>query len=50
MGRDRGQPVSTDYQSPFTMTGATIDHVIVDTGDDLSVDLQHETTAAYRRD
>lgn len=50
VGRDRGQPVSTDYQSPFTLTGATIDHVIVDTGDDLSIDLQHETTAAFRRD
>lgn len=50
VGHDRGQPVSSDYTSPFTLTGATIDHVTIDAGDDLAVDLRHETDAAFRRD
>jgi arylsulfatase A-like enzyme len=52
VGRDRGQPVSTDYPSPFALGGATIDHVDIDvrTTDDLTLDPDHENRAAFRRD
>ncbi len=50
VGRDRGQPVSSDYESPFTLTGATIDHVILKPGEDTYLDLERETEAAFRRD
>ena len=42
LGRDRGQPVSSDYQSPFALTGATIDHVLLKPGDDTYVDLERD--------
>lgn len=38
---DRSQPVTTNYQSPFPLTGATIDHVTITTGDGPTID--HET-------
>jgi arylsulfatase len=50
IGRDRGQPVTTAYKSPFPLTGATVAHVTIDVGDDISVDLQRETQAAFRRE
>ncbi|WP_329539866.1 arylsulfatase [Streptomyces sp. NBC_01358] len=50
VGRDRGQPVSSDYRSPFALTGATIDHVVVTTGDDISIDFERESEALFRRD
>ena len=50
VGRDRGQPVASDYQSPFTLTGATIDHVILKPSEDTYLDLERETEAAFRRD
>jgi arylsulfatase len=50
VGRDRGQPVSSDYQSPFALHGATIDHVLLKPGNDIYLDLQRETEAAFRRD
>ena len=50
VGRDRGQAVSSDYQSPFPLTGATIDHVLLKPGDDVYLHLERETAAAFRRD
>jgi arylsulfatase len=50
VGRDRGQPVSSDYTSPFALTGATVDHVLLKPGDDTYLDLERETEAAFRRD
>lgn len=50
VGRDRGQPVSSDYRSPFALTGATIDHVVVSAGDDISIDFDRESEALFRRD
>jgi arylsulfatase len=50
VGRDRGQPVSSDYRSPFALRGATIDHVLLKPGDDVYLDLERETEAAFRRD
>ncbi|PSR68859.1 arylsulfatase [Nocardia sp. MDA0666] len=50
VGRDRGQPVSSEYRSPFELTGARLDRVVIQTGDDIGIDLQVATEAAYRRD
>jgi hypothetical protein len=50
VGRDRGQPVSAEYRSPFALTGATIDHVLMKAGDDVYIDLERHTEAAFRRD
>jgi arylsulfatase len=49
IARDRGQPVTTDYQPPFPLNGATLDHVTITTRDDVIMD-HRETEAAYRRD
>jgi len=50
VGRDRGQPVSSNYQSPFDLTCARINHVLLKPGDDIYLDLERETQAAFRRD
>jgi arylsulfatase len=50
VGRDRGQPVSSDYESPFALTGARIDRVLLRPGDDVYLDLERETAAAFNRD
>jgi len=50
VGRDRGQPVSSDYSSPFALTGARIDRVLFKPGDDPYLDLERESMAAFSRD
>lgn len=50
VGRDRGQPVTTKYQAPFALTGATIDHVVVTAGTDVTMDYQREMEAMGLRD
>ncbi|MFF2554556.1 arylsulfatase [Nocardia sp. NPDC058058] len=50
VGRDRGQPVSAEYHSPFALSGARIARVEVYTADDISVDLQRAAEGAYLRD
>lgn len=50
VGRDRGQPVSTDYQSPFALRGAEIDHIELATGAEAAIDVQRQMDAAFRRD
>ncbi len=50
VGRDGGQPVSSDYQSPFTFTGGTIEHVIVDVSEVKYRDMEKELQAMYARD
>ena len=50
IGRDRGQAVSSDYASPFPITGATIGSVVCTAGDDVSLDYERELAAMYERD
>ncbi|WP_259531095.1 arylsulfatase [Herbiconiux oxytropis] len=50
IGRDRGQPVSGDYSSPFPLTGATIATVVLTPGDDAVVDHHRELEAGFHRD
>ncbi|WP_280451946.1 arylsulfatase [Nocardia cyriacigeorgica] len=50
IGRDRGQAVSSDYTSPFSLTGATIGSVVLTAGDDISLDYERELAAMYERD
>lgn len=50
VGLDSGQPVSSDYQSPFTFTGGTIKQVTVDVSGEQYRDLERELQAMYARD
>ncbi len=50
VGRDGGQPVSSDYQSPFEFTGGTIKQVTVDVSGERFRDLEMELQAMYARD
>ncbi|MGW2660805.1 arylsulfatase [Nocardia tengchongensis] len=50
VGRDRGQPVSSDYDSPFALTGATIGDVVITAGTDVSMDYERELKANFQRD
>lgn len=50
VGRDSGQPVSSDYQAPFSFTGGTIAQVIVDVSEVKFRDLEKELQAMYARD
>ena len=50
VGRDRGQPVTTDYHAPFPLTGATVTEVVVTAGKDVSLDYEREMKAAFSRD
>jgi hypothetical protein len=49
-GRDGGQPVSSDYQSPNPFTGGTIKEVILDRSDQPFADLERHYAAAFSRD
>ena len=50
VGRDGGQPVSSDYQSPFEFRGGTIKQVTVDVSGERFRDLEMELQAMYARD
>jgi arylsulfatase len=50
VGRDSASPVSSDYASPFSFTGGTIDRVIVDVSGDHYVDHEKEVLAYLARD
>ena len=50
VGRDRGNAVSTAYNTPFMLTGATIEKVVLTPGDDVVIDHHRELEAALRRD
>ncbi|GAA2484269.1 arylsulfatase AtsA [Streptomyces thermolineatus] len=50
VGRDSGQPVSGDYDSPFEFLGGTIREVVVDVSGEPFVDLEKEFIAMFHRD
>ncbi|WP_404817070.1 arylsulfatase [Streptomyces thermolineatus] len=50
VGRDSGQPVSSDYDSPFEFLGGTIREVVVDVSGEPFVDLEKELVAVFHRD
>jgi hypothetical protein len=50
VGLDRGQPLTQDYRTPFALTGATIERVLITTGPDIYLDLEHEAEANFIRD
>ncbi|MCZ2524593.1 arylsulfatase [Streptomyces sp. HB2AG] len=50
VGRDSGQPVSSDYDSPFEFLGGTIREVVVDVSGEPFVDLEKEFIAMFHRD
>jgi arylsulfatase A-like enzyme len=50
VGRDGGQPVSSDYRSPFEFTNGVIKQVIVDVSGDILLDLKMEMMAMFKRD
>jgi hypothetical protein len=39
-----------DYRTPFALTGATIERVLITTGPDIYLDLEHEAEANFIRD
>ncbi len=49
-GRDTGQPVSTDYTSPFTFRGGTITEVVIDVTGAPYHDLELDVATALARD
>ncbi len=50
VGLDSGQPVSSDYETPFKFTGGIIKQVIVDVSGEPFRDLEKELKAMYSRD
>ena len=50
VGRDSGDAVSEEYQSPFAFTGGRIGKVEVSVGDDAYVALEQQFAAAMARD
>jgi hypothetical protein len=50
VGRDTGDPVSSEYGSAFDFSGGTIEKVVFDVADDVYVDLEREMAAAMARD
>ena len=50
VGRDGGQPVSSDYESPFAFVGGVIKQVTVDVSGQHYVDLEKEAIGAFARD
>jgi hypothetical protein len=50
VGRDSGQPVSGDYESPFPFVGGVIKQVIVDVSGEPYVDLEKEAVGAFARE
>jgi arylsulfatase len=49
-GRDAGQPVSGEYESPFAFSGGTIKEVVLDRGTEAYADLERHLAAAFARD
>ncbi len=50
VGRDGGQPVSSDYKTPFEFTGGTINQVTIDLRGERIRDLDKEAQAMMARD
>ena len=50
VGKDTGQPASSDYESPFTFTGGTIKQVTIDVSGDPYRNLDKEMQAMLTRD
>ena len=50
VGRDGGQPVSSDYESPFAFVGGIIKQVTVDVSGQHYVDLEKEAIGAFARE
>ncbi|HKJ87115.1 MAG TPA: sulfatase-like hydrolase/transferase, partial [Gammaproteobacteria bacterium] len=50
VGRDSGQPVSSDYRPPFAFTGGTIKQVAVEVGVERLRDLESEARAMMARE
>jgi arylsulfatase len=50
VGRDGGQPVSSDYESPYRFVGGIIKQVVVDVSGQHYVDLEKEAIGAFARD
>jgi arylsulfatase len=49
-GRDAGQPVSSEYSSPFEFGGGKIKQVVLDRGQETYADLERHLAAAFARD
>ncbi len=49
-GRDAGQPVSSQYKSPFAFTGGTLHQVLLERTDEPYIDLERHYAAAFARD
>jgi Sulfatase len=49
-GRDAGQPVSSDYDSPFEFSGGTIKKVVLARGSESYADMERHLAAAFARD
>jgi arylsulfatase len=50
IGRDVGQPVSSDYQSPFSFKGGTIKQVVIDVSGEPYRDMEKELREMLMRD
>jgi arylsulfatase len=50
VGRDGGQPVSSDYESPFRFVGGVIKQVIVDVSGEPYTDFEREVARVFARD
>ena len=50
VGRDGGQPVSSDYESPYSFAGGVIKQVIVDVSGEPYADLEKEAIGAFARE
>ena len=50
VGKDGGQPVSSDYESPYEFKGDTIKQVVVDVSGEPYRDLEKELRAMFTRD
>lgn len=50
VGRDSGQPVSGDYDTPFEFLGGTIRQIVVDVSGEPYVDVEKELTGMFHRD
>ena len=50
VGKDVGEPASSDYESPFEFTGGTIKQVIVDVSGERFRDLEKELQGMLMRD
>ncbi|MER5932452.1 sulfatase-like hydrolase/transferase [Streptomyces sp. NPDC002054] len=50
VGRDAGQPVSADYETPFEFLGGTIREVVVDVSGEAFSDVEKELIGMFHRD